>query len=76
MIINFDIIDIKVDLTRALTKDKDWWFSNSLPQIPLETELKDLTDDQKISLIKLAIYEGYLDSNTLCNASHNNFKVK
>ena len=33
------------------------------------------TDEQKISLVKLAIYEGFLDTEMLCNSPHSSFKI-
>jgi hypothetical protein len=67
MKINFNIINQEIDLTRELNDRKEWWFNNAFPKIPIETDIKDLTNEQKISLVKLAIYEGYLDEETLCN---------
>jgi len=75
MKINFNILNQEVDLTRVLSDRKEWWFNNSIPKIPLETKIEDLTDQQKISLVKLAIYEGYLDTETLCNLPNKNFNI-
>lgn len=74
--INFNILNQEIDLTEVLNSDrKEWWFTNSSPQIPIETKVEDLTNDQKISLVKLAIYEGWLDTEILCNLSHKSFKI-
>ena len=75
MKINFNILNQEIDLTRVLADRKDWWFNNSIPKIPLDTKVEDLTNTQKISLVKLAIYEGYLDAEILCNLSHESFKI-
>jgi|688.fasta_scaffold1672212_2 hypothetical protein len=77
MKINFNILNQEVDLTRVLSNENErkWWFNNSIPEIPLETKIEDLTEEQKISLVKLAIYEGYLDNETLCNLPNKSFKI-
>ena len=76
MKIQFDILDQEIDLTEVLNSDqKEWWFKNSFPPIPVETKIEDLTDAQKTSLVKLAIYEGYLDSEFLCNLPNKSFKI-
>lgn len=75
MKIQFDIINQEVDLSNAIQNDKNWWFNNCYPKIPLETKIEDLTNEQKISLVKLAIYEGYLDSQKLCNLPNKDFKI-
>lgn len=75
MKINFNILNQEVDLTKVLSDKKEWWFNNSIPKIPLETKIEDLTDQQKISLVKLAIYEGYLDTETLCNLPNKDFNI-
>lgn len=77
MKIKFDILNQEVDLTDTLTNEhrKKWYFKNCLPKIPEDTKIEDLTEQQKISLVKLAIYEGYLETEDLCNLSHQNFKI-
>lgn len=77
MKINFNIIDQEIDLTSIFNdeKRKQWWFNNSLPKISIETKIEDLTEENKKSLVKLAIYEGYLDSENLCNLPNKNFKI-
>jgi hypothetical protein len=75
MTINFSISNQSLDLTYALAESKDWWFNNALPKIPLETNIEDLTNDQKISLVKLAIYENYLNTEHLCNLPNNSFTI-
>lgn len=77
MVIKFDIINQEIDLTRVLNSDrKEWWFENSFPKIPINTPIESLTNDQKISLIKLAIYEGYLETEILCNLKNTSFKIR
>ena len=75
MKINFNILNQEINLTRNLATRKEWWFNNAIPKIPLETKVEDLTDEQKISLVKLAIYEGFLDTEMLCNSPHSSFKI-
>jgi len=75
MKINFNIINQEIDLTRALSDRKEWWFNNAIPKIPVETDIKDLTNEQKISLVQLAIYEGRLDQETLCNKPKHFFTI-
>jgi len=75
MKINFNILNQEINLTRNLATRKEWWFNNAIPKIPLETKVEDLTDEQKISLVKLAIYEGFLDTEMLCNLPHSSFKI-
>ena len=69
MKINFKFTNLEVDLSYPFSnkKSKEWWFSNCIPSIPLDAKEEDLTDSQKKSLIKLAIYEGQIDSESLCN---------
>lgn len=74
-IINFNLINQKIDLTESLIERKEWWFNSCTPKIPVETEIENLTNEQKISLIKLAIYEGYLDIEHLCNLPNTSFKI-
>lgn len=78
MIITFNIINQTIDLTNTLSdnKRKEWWFKNCWPSIPLDTKIEDLTEEHKKSLIKLAIYEGYLDSENLCNQPNKSFEIK
>lgn len=76
MKINFNILNQEIDLTDVLNSDrKEWWFNNSFPKIPIETKIEDLTKEQKISLVKLAIYEGWLDSENLCNLPQKCFNI-
>ena len=51
----FDIEQIIKD-----EKEKKWFWKNSFPSISEETRPEELTDAQKIALIKLLIYEGWL----------------
>ena len=74
--INFNILDLNIDLSHIISSGRmEWWFNNRLPKIPLDTKIEDLTNDQKISLVKLAIYEGFLDTEELCNLPHKSFKI-
>jgi hypothetical protein len=77
MKIQFDILNQEINLDYVFKDERilRWWYRNALPQIPTETKKEDLTESQKISLVKLAIYEGHLDSEQLCNLSHNSFKI-
>lgn len=76
MKINFNILNQEIDLTDVLNSDrKEWWFNNSFPKIPIETKIEDLTKEQKISLVRLAIYEGWLDSEMLCNLPQKCFNI-
>lgn len=76
MKINFNILNQEIDLTDVLNSDrKEWWFNNCLPKIPIETKIEDLTKEQKISLVRLAIYEGWLDSEMLCNLPQKCFNI-
>lgn len=77
MKIQFDILNQEIDFTEVFKSErKQWWFANCRPIIPPETNIEDLTEIQKISLIKLAIYEGYLGDELLCNLKHDSFKIK
>lgn len=51
----FDIEQIIKD-----EEQKKWFWKNSFPSISEETRPEELTDSQKIALIKLLIYEGWL----------------
>ena len=51
----FDIEQIIKD-----EEQKKWFWKNSFPSISEETRPEELTDAQKIALIKLLIYEGWL----------------
>jgi hypothetical protein len=75
MKINFNILDQEIDLTIALTQNKEWWFNNCNPKIPIETKVEDLTNEQKILLVQLAIYEGHLSEETLYNLPNNLFII-
>lgn len=77
MIFKFNIINQEIDLSNIMADEqrRKWYFKNSLPKIPEETKIEDLTDKQKISLIKLSIYEGALDQEELCNLPHQSFKI-
>jgi len=77
MNINFNIINQKLDLTSVLKDStrKEWWFNNTIPKIPLETKSEDLTDSQKISLVKLAIYEGWFDIEMISNLPDTSFQI-
>jgi len=77
MKIKFDILNQEIDLTETLKDEnqRKWYFKNSLPKIPENTKIEDLTNKQKVSLIRLSIYEGYLDQEDLCNLPHQDFKI-
>ena len=76
MIVKFNIVNLEIDFTDRLSNSrKEWWFNNCFPKIPVETKIEDLTDNQKVSLIKLAMYEGYLDQEVLCNMSSYFFTI-
>lgn len=77
MKIKFDILNQEIDLTDVFIDEqrKKWYFKNCLPQIPEETKMDDLTDAQKISLVKLSIYEGALEQEDLCNLPNKSFKI-
>lgn len=76
MILTFSIDTLKIDITEILIDDysREWWFKNC--KIPLNTKVENLTEENKIQLIKLAMYENYLSIEELCNLSNNNFKLK
>jgi hypothetical protein len=75
--IDFDILNQSIDLDFLLidTKQKNYWFSNTSPKIPIDTEIEDLTDDQKIALIRLAIYENYLDIEMISDLPNESFNI-
>jgi len=77
MKIKFDILNQEIDLTDVFLNEqrKKWYFNNCIPKIPEETKIEDLTDDQKISLIKLDIYEGALEQEDICNLPNKSFKI-
>jgi len=76
MKINFNILNQEIDLTSILNSDwKIFWFNNCSPKIPIETKSEDLTKEQKISLIKLAIFEGWLDTEKLANLPQKYFHI-
>lgn len=76
MVIKFDITDLKVDLTHISIEPatKDWWFRNA--KISVDKNIEDLTEEDKINIVKLAIYEGYITIEELCNLPNNQFKIK
>ena len=77
MKIKFDILNQEIDLADVFKNEnqKAWFFKNSLPKIPETTKIEDLTEQQKISLVKLAIYEGSLEQEELCNLPNKSFKI-
>lgn len=77
MKIKFDILNQEIDLTNVFIDEqrKKWYFKNCFPKIPEETKMDDLTDAQKISLVKLSIYEGALEQEDLCNLPNKSFKI-
>jgi hypothetical protein len=76
MKIKFDILDLEIDLTDAIydEKRKKWWFENA--NISLDKQIEDLNDDDKKKLVKLAIYETYLELEDLANWPITSFKIK
>jgi hypothetical protein len=61
MKINFNIVGLQLDLNGFINSfGKDWVYKNVSPSIPIDTDVKDLSDTQKASLIQLAIYECYV----------------
>lgn len=76
MVIKFDITDLKVDLTHICTEpaSKDWWFRNA--KISVDKNIEDLTEEDKINIIKLAIYENHITNEDLCNLPNKYFKIK
>lgn len=76
MKINFNILNQEIDLTDVLNSEsKIWWFNNCSPKIPIEIKSEDLTKEQKISLIKLAMFEGWLDTENLANLPQKYFHI-
>lgn len=75
MKIEFNILNLQIDLEYALKENKEWWFRNSTPQIPIDRKIEDLTEENKISLVKLAIYEGFLESDNLANMPKKSFNI-
>lgn len=75
MNINFNIINVEIDLTNYLKVDKDGLFNGCDPKIPLDTKIEDLTDENKKSLISLAIYEGLLELEMLWNLPKESFQI-
>jgi hypothetical protein len=76
MIIKFDITDLEIDLTDTLKEDriKEWWFRNA--KVSVDKDIEDLTEEDKINMIKLAIYEDHINDENLCNLSSKHFKIK
>ena len=77
MKIKFSIIQ-EFDIEQIIKneKEKKWFWKNSLPSIPEETRPEELTDAQKIALIKLLIYEGWLGrEDDLANLPDSNFAL-
>ena len=72
MKVKFNILNQEIDLTNMFIKyeSKEWWFRNCRPTIPLETKHEDLNNEQKIALIKLAIYEERISTESLCNLTN------
>lgn len=67
----FDIEQIIKD-----EEQKKWFWKNSFPSISEETRPEELTDAQKIALIKLLIYEGWLGrEDDLSNLPDSNFAL-
>ena len=75
MKINFNILNVEIDLTNYLELDKNWLFNNCDPKIPLNTEIEDLTDENKKSLIPLAISEGLLELEIIYNLPKESFQI-
>lgn len=71
--INFNIVNQEIDLTEALNTNKEWWFKNV--GIDVNKKIEDLDNNDKIGLIQLAIYEGYLDTEILCNQPKKSFTI-
>ena len=67
MRIKFNILDLEVELALEDDQRKKWWFNNANPKIPLEKKLEDLTEDEKISLVRLALFENHIDTEELAN---------
>lgn len=76
MIIKFDITDLEIDLTDTLKENhsKDWWFRNA--NISVDKNIEDLNEEDKINIIKLAIYEDHINDEHLCNLLNKHFKIK
>lgn len=75
---------IKFSITKELDieqiikdeEQKKWFWKNSFPSISEETRPEELTDAQKIALIKLLIYEGWLGrEDDLANLPDSNFAL-
>lgn len=77
MKIKFDILNQEIDLTNVFKDEnqKAWYFKNSLPKIPEDTKIENLTEQQKISLVRLAIYEGFIEQEDLCNLPIKSYKI-
>ena len=57
-------------------KKRNWFWRNSFPPIPKETKPEELTDVQKLALIKLLIYEGWLGKeDDISNLPDSNFNL-
>jgi hypothetical protein len=77
MVIKFDITDLEVDLTYPLTHHNTingWWFRNA--NIPLDRKLEDLTNEEKVRLVTLAIYENYITIEDILELDDKQFKIK
>lgn len=76
MIIKFDITGLEVDLTHIGVEPatKDWWFRNA--KISVDKNIEDLTEEDKINIVKLAIYENHITNEDLCNLPNKYFKIK
>lgn len=77
MKIKFDILNQEIDLTDTLKNEnqRKWYFKNSLPKIPEDTKIENLTEQQKINLVRLAIYEGFIEQEDLCNLPIKSYKI-
>lgn len=77
MKINFNIKNLSVDLSYVFENEntKKWWYNNVSHKIPFDTKPEELTDSQKISLVKLAIYEGLIEEEDLWNTPSESFEI-
>ena len=76
MVIKFDITDLEINLNYEFQFNhrKEWYFKNA--KIPIDKKIEDLTDDDKIKLVKLAAYEGSFDKEDILEADSKQFKIK